>query len=155
MYGGQIQQVASPLEIYHHPVNTFVAQFIGSPPMNFVPVRFERPNVTNGDLRITLSDSIAQAAHQNGSRNLLLGIRPEHLELADPDPAHLHGRVELIEALGTDTFITVQLAGLQDAPSLIQARISPEQNVKNGQEVSLSLTADKIHLFDPQTTLAI
>jgi multiple sugar transport system ATP-binding protein len=91
----------------------------------------------------------------NGDRHLLLGIRPEHLELAAPDPAHLHGRVELIEALGTDTFITVQLAGLQNAPSSIQARISPEQTVQKGQEVSLSLAADKIHLFDPQTTLAI
>jgi multiple sugar transport system ATP-binding protein len=155
MYGGQIQQVASPLEIYHHPVNTFVAQFIGSPPMNFVPVRADLPTLTNGDLRVTLPNKLAQAAQKNGSRNLLLGIRPEHLELANPDPAHLHGRVELIEALGTDTFITVQLAGLQDAPSSIQARISPEQTVQNGQEVSLSLTADKIHLFDPQTTLAI
>jgi multiple sugar transport system ATP-binding protein len=155
MYGGQIQQVASPLEIYHYPVNTFVAQFIGSPPMNFVPVRADLPTLTNGDLRVTLPNNLAQAAKKNGSRNLLLGIRPEHLELANPDPAHLHGRVELIEALGTDTFITVQLAGLQDAPSSIQARISPEQNVQNGQEVSLSLTADKIHLFDPQTTLAI
>ncbi len=155
MYGGQIQQVASPLEIYHHPVNTFVAQFIGSPPMNFVPVRVELPALTNGDLRVTLSNKLAQAAQKNSSRNLLLGIRPEHLELANPDPAHLHGRVELIEALGTDTFITVQLAGLQDAPSSIQARISPEKTVQNGQEVSLSLTADKIHLFDPQTTLAI
>jgi multiple sugar transport system ATP-binding protein len=137
-------------------VNTFVAQFIGSPPMNFVPVQTDLPVVTNGDLRLTLPAASFKAAKQNGGRHLLLGIRPEHLELAAPDPAHLHGRVELIEALGTDTFITVQLAGLQDgAPSSIQARISPEQIVQNGQEVSLSLTADKIHLFDPQTTLAI
>ena len=155
MYGGQIQQVAAPLEIYQQPVNTFVAQFIGSPPMNFVPVQTDLPTVTNGDWRLTLPTALSKAAQQNGSRHLLLGIRPEHLELASTDSAHLHGRVELIEALGTDTFITVQLAGLQDPPSSIQARISPTQTVKNGQEVSLSLTADKIHLFDPQTTLAI
>jgi multiple sugar transport system ATP-binding protein len=155
MYGGQIQQVATPLEIYHHPVNTFVAQFIGSPPMNFLPVRADLPVVTNGDLQLTLPDSLTKAAQKNGGRHFLLGIRPEHLELATPDPAHLHGRVELIEALGTDTFITVQLTGLQDAPEFIQARISPEQSVQNGQEISLSLATDKIHLFDPQTTLAI
>jgi multiple sugar transport system ATP-binding protein len=155
MYGGQIQQVASPLEIYHHPVNTFVAQFIGSPPMNFLPVRAELPAVTNGDLRLSLPARLATAAQKNASRHLLLGIRPEHLELAAPSPAHLHGKVELIEALGTDTFITVQLTGLQDAPEFIQARISAEQQVQNGQDVSLALAIDKIHLFDPQTTLTI
>jgi multiple sugar transport system ATP-binding protein len=155
MYGGQIQQVATPLEIYHHPVNTFVAQFIGSPPMNFLPVRVELPVVTNGTLRLSLPAPMATAAQKNGSRHLLLGIRPEHLELADPAATNLHGRVELIEALGTDTFITVQLAGLQDAPEFIQARISPAQKVQNGQAVALALATDKIHLFDPQTTLAI
>jgi multiple sugar transport system ATP-binding protein len=156
MYGGEIQQVATPLEIYHHPVNTFVAQFIGSPPMNFLPVQTtDLPSVTNGDLRLSLPTNLAAAAQNNGSRHLLLGIRPEHLELAVPDPSHLHGKVELIEALGTDTFITIKLAGLQDAPEFIQARISPEQQVQNGQEVSLAPATDKIHLFDPQTTLAI
>jgi multiple sugar transport system ATP-binding protein len=155
MYGGQIQQVATPLEIYHYPVNTFVAQFIGSPPMNFLPVRVDLPAVTNNDLRLSLSTTKIAAVQQNGSRHLLLGIRPEHLELAAPDPQHLQGIVEQVEALGNETYITVQLKGLHDAPEFIQARVSPEQPIKSGEAVSLALAIDKIHLFDPQTTMAI
>jgi multiple sugar transport system ATP-binding protein len=155
MYGGQIQQVAAPLEIYHHPVNTFVAQFIGSPPMNFISVQTDLPAIFNGDWRLTLPPALAKTVKQNGNRHLLLGIRPEHLTIANSDAAHWHGRIELIEALGTDTFITVQLEGLKNSHGSIQARISPSQAVKNGQEVWLSLTVDQMHLFDPQTTLAI
>jgi multiple sugar transport system ATP-binding protein len=155
MYGGQIQQVATPLEIYHRPINTFVAQFIGSPPMNFLPVRVDLPAVTNNDLRLNLSSHQTTAIQKNGSKHLLLGIRPEHLELAEPNANNLHGRVEQVEALGNETFITVQLAGLQDAPEFMQARVSPDISIKIGEEVSLSLAIDKIHLFDPQTTMAI
>jgi multiple sugar transport system ATP-binding protein len=156
MYQGQIQQVAAPLEIYNHPVNTFVAQFIGSPPMNFIPVQVKIPLLlSNYDFRMTLDEAWESAIKDYEGKSLLLGIRPEHLTLGMPAPKNFCGRVELVEALGTDTFIAVRLRGLEERDVLLQVRVPADKTVTVGQEVWLSLTADKIHLFDPQTTLAL
>jgi multiple sugar transport system ATP-binding protein len=155
MYQGQIQQVAAPLEIYNQPVNTFVAQFIGSPPMNFIPVKVDQSVINNYDFRLALDQRWDKAIHNYDRGSLLLGIRPEHLTLSTPAPEHLHGGVAMVEALGTDTFIMVQLQDLAEPDLTIQVRVPADQIVSIGQEVWLALTPDKIHLFDPQTTLAL
>jgi multiple sugar transport system ATP-binding protein len=155
MYQGQIQQVAAPLEIYNQPVNTFVAQFIGSPPMNFIPVKLETPIISNDDFRLNLDKCWHQAIKDHTGSSLLLGIRPEHLVLDVPAPQNLGGRIEMVEALGTDTFIIVQLHGLKDRDLKVQVRVPADRSMSIGQEVWLSLTPDKIHLFDPETTLAL
>ncbi len=155
MHQGQIQQVASPLEIYNQPVNTFVAQFIGSPPMNFIPVQIQWPLIANNDFRLALNERWNAAIKNHTSSSLLLGIRPEHFTLGIPAPQNLCGRIQLIEALGTDTFIIVQLQGLAEQNLPVQVRLSADQKLSIGQEVWLSLTPDKIHLFDPQSTLAL
>ncbi len=155
MHQGQIQQVASPLEIYNQPVNTFVAQFIGSPPMNFIPVQIQWPLITNNNFRLALNERWGTAIKNQASGSLLLGIRPEHFTLGMPAPQNLCGRIQLIEALGTDTFIIVQLQGLTEQNLPVQVRLSADQKLSIGQEVWLSLTPNKIHLFDPQTTLAL
>jgi multiple sugar transport system ATP-binding protein len=155
MYQGQIQQVAAPLEIYNQPVNTFVAQFIGSPPMNFMPVQVESLLISNNDFRLALDQRWTKSLENYDGGSLLLGIRPEHLTLGTPDPQNLCGRVQLIEALGTDTFIIVQLQGLADRDLQVQVRVPADQALSIGQEIWLSLALDKIHLFDPQTTLAL
>jgi multiple sugar transport system ATP-binding protein len=155
MYQGQIQQVASPLEIYHHPANTFVAQFIGSPPMNFVSVRIQSDVVCSGDWKLSLIPSQLEALRSYNKRDLLLGIRPEHLTMSAPDLQHLHGRVELVEALGTDTYIVVELTSLEQPGQRVQVRVPADQSIVINQEVWLAVAIDKIHLFDPETTLAI
>jgi multiple sugar transport system ATP-binding protein len=155
MYQGQIQQVASPLEIYHHPANTFVAQFIGSPPMNFVSVRIQSDVVSSGDWKLSLTPSQLEALSNYNKRDLLLGIRPEHLIVSTPDVQHLHGRVELVEALGIDTYIVVELTGLDRPGQKVQARVPADRSVVINQEIWLAVAIDKIHLFDPETTLAI
>jgi multiple sugar transport system ATP-binding protein len=155
MYQGQIQQVAAPLEIYNQPVNTFVAQFIGSPPMNFIPVQVASLLISNYDFQLTLDNRWEKVITNYAGSSLLLGIRPEHLTLATSAPQNLCGRIEMIEALGTDTFIIVQLRGLTERDLKVQVRLPADQAVLIGQEVWLSLTPDKIHLFDPQTTLAL
>jgi multiple sugar transport system ATP-binding protein len=155
MYQGQIQQVAAPLEIYHHPANTFVAQFIGSPPMNFLPVRIQSNLLRNGDWELSMIPRQLAALSNYAKRDLLLGIRPEHLTLSTPALQHLRGRVELVEALGTDTYIAVELVGLEKPGQRVQVRVPADRSVSINQEVHLAVAIDKIHLFDPETTLAI
>jgi multiple sugar transport system ATP-binding protein len=155
MYQGQIQQVASPLEIYHHPANTFVAQFIGSPPMNFLPVRIQSNLLRSGDWELSMIPSQLEALGSYIKRDLLLGIRPEHLTLSTPALQHLRGRVELVEALGTDTYIAVELMGLEKPGQRVQVRVPANRAVSLHQEVHLAVAIDKLHLFDPETTLAI
>lgn len=152
MNQGQIQQLAPPLELYNNPANQFVAEFIGSPPMNFLPVQFKAPLlITHPQFRLTLPEVWAPILQKYDGRTLNLGIRPEHLNVSVPAPKNLPVQVELVEALGNDTFITVKLA---EATNL-QARIPPDQVVQIGDRIWLSLAVDKIHFFDPKTGLAI
>jgi len=87
MNQGQLQQVAKPLELYHQPANLFVAQFIGSPPMNFIPVKFSAPLMVSHPLfRFTLPDVWARKLGNYDGRSLILGVRPEHLSVSPPVP---------------------------------------------------------------------
>jgi multiple sugar transport system ATP-binding protein len=156
MNRGQIQQVATPLEIYNHPANIFVAQFIGSPPMNLIPVQVKLPlSIGNNQFRITLPEAWENCLEQSANRSLLMGIRPEHLTLGLPATKNFHGRIETIEALGNDTYISVKILDLEQTDLVINVRVSPDKVVTVGEEVWLSATTDKIHLFDRDTTLAL
>jgi multiple sugar transport system ATP-binding protein len=147
--------VAPPLEIYQRPANTFVAQFIGSPPMNFLPVRLQSDYLVNGDWQLPLLPRQIAALRDYERRDALLGIRAEHLTLAEADPQHWSGRVELVEALGTDTYIAVELTGLDKPGQKVQARLPADRPIAVGQEVWLALAIDQLHLFHPETTMAI
>lgn len=157
MCDGQIQQIAPPLELYNHPANVFVAQFIGSPPMNFLPVSFTPPLlITHPSFRFSLPPVWESVLHNYGNRSLLLGIRPEHLSVGLPATKNLPVQVERVEALGNETFIAVRFVDDgADNPSILQARIAPDTPVRLGESLWLSLAMDKIHLFDPQTQMAI
>ncbi len=152
MNQGQIQQIAPPLELYNHPANQFVAEFIGSPPMNFLPVQVKAPLlISHPQFRLTLPEVWAPLLKNYDGRSLSLGIRPEHLSVGVPAPKNLPVQVELVEALGNDTYVAATL----DQVSTLQARIPPDQLVKIGDRLWLSMAVDKIHLFDPQTGAAI
>lgn len=155
MNAGQIQQLASPLELYNRPVNRFVAEFIGSPTMNFIPVQVKAPLlITHPQFRLTLPETWAIALQKYDGQTLLLGIRPEHLTVSVPAPKNLPVEIERVEALGNETHIAVKFVGTEAATSL-QARISPEQPVTLGEKLWLAIAPDKIHLFEPETGLAI
>ncbi|WP_396134207.1 ABC transporter ATP-binding protein [Chamaesiphon sp. VAR_48_metabat_135_sub] len=156
MNQGQIQQVDTPLEIYNHPANIFVAQFIGSPPMNLIPVQVKLPlSIGNKQFRITLEAEWEELLNQYASRSLLMGVRPEHLTIGLPATKNFHGIVETVEALGNDTYIAVKIKDLEPADLTVQVRVSPDKLVAVGEEVWLSVAIDKIHLFDRDTGLAI
>jgi multiple sugar transport system ATP-binding protein len=150
MERGEIQQLAPPLEIYNAPANRFVAEFIGSPPMNFLPVMVRAPLfLAHDQFRCTLLEDWQQILQFYDGESLLLGIRPEHLSLSPPAPKNLQVQVDLVEALGNETYLTAHIVG--DSQSSLQARISPEYSVRVGESVWLSMAMEKVHLFDPRT----
>lgn len=120
---GVIEQVGSPLELYHQPRNVFVAGFIGSPKMNI----FSGPE-----------------AEKLGAATI--GIRPEHTGVSMTD-GMWKGRVGMAEHLGSDTFIHVHDTGLAD---MITVRITGDIAVKHGDTIYLTPQADQIHKFDAQ-----
>ncbi|AFY83441.1 ABC transporter ATP-binding protein [Oscillatoria acuminata] len=155
MNAGQIQQIAAPLELYHRPANLFVAEFIGSPPMNFIPVQFKAPlSITHDSFRFTLPEYWGTALQGYDGRSLILGIRPEHLSVSPAATKNMKVKVDLVEALGSETYIVGTLPD-HDLPKPIQARIEPDWMVHPGEEIWLAIALEKIHLFDQETGRAI
>ena len=134
---GEIEQLGTPLDLYQMPVSRFVAGFLGSPPMNFIPVR-----LTPGHVDLLNGQSIAHAGE--ASSDAELGIRPENLRIVTPsEPALLRGEVSLIEPLGADTLITVT-----SASSRIIVRVIGSSPLRVGENVGLAWTTQDHHLFD-------
>ena len=150
MNEGKIQQIAPPLEIYHHPVNRFVAGFIGSPPMNFIPVRYVAPlTLTHPQFSLTLSETWAKPLQRYKETRLLLGIRPEHLSLSNSNEQNLAVVVNLVEALGNETYLSVHLA--KDKNSTLQVKIPGDKSIARGDLLHLAIDLNKIHLFAEDT----
>jgi multiple sugar transport system ATP-binding protein len=167
---GKIQQVASPRELYDQPVNLFVAGFIGSPPMNFLPARLEGRQLTTPFGPIELDER--RAAAVAGRDLLLVGIRPEYFEdatLVDdakrPLGSVFRARVDVTEWLGDQQYayipyeapeeITSQLRALSrelDSEELrTQAIVSIDSTsrIREGREAEFWLDSRKVHVFDP------
>ncbi|MGH7910219.1 MAG: ABC transporter ATP-binding protein [Candidatus Dormibacteraceae bacterium] len=141
---GVLQQVAPPREIYDHPVNMYVAGFIGSPKMNFLNVKISGTEASAGGLTIQLP----QAPNITEG---VLGIRPEDLsdEQREGRP-QVQMRVDVVEILGSDQYLYGKLG---DADVI--ARVNPQYKVTQGDLVSLAVDRDRLHLFDPTTEVAI
>ncbi|MEJ6392323.1 ABC transporter ATP-binding protein [Gymnodinialimonas sp. 2305UL16-5] len=123
---GRIEQVGSPKELYDHPDNLFVAQFIGSPKMNVI-------DLPCAELR--LHDAPEGAAH--------LGIRPEAMRLTAPGAGDLDGRVDVSEYLGADIFLIVDCG----AAGKLTMRIDGESTLPPGETIGLSFAPEKRHFF--------
>lgn len=159
MNAGQIQQVASPLELYNYPANRFVAEFIGSPPMNFLPIQVKAPLlIHHPQFRLTLPENWESRLQPHDGRSLTLGIRPEHLSVSLPAPKNLPVQVDRVEALGSETYITVSFAdrtAIDSSSSVLQVRTEPDRPISVGEKLWLAIAPDKVHLFDNETGLAI
>ncbi|WP_417243725.1 ABC transporter ATP-binding protein [Celeribacter sp.] len=136
--GGDIQQIGSPLELYERPANKFVAQFIGSPTMNVVPV-------TGGVNAVTTADGVTIALPHVGDteRAVEMGIRPEHIDVVDINAGHLTGTADVVEHLGSDTNIYVKVDGL--GPLLV--RKHGNIPAKAGDRLGLRIQAENAHVF--------
>jgi len=162
MNAGQIQQIAAPLELYNRPANRFVAEFIGSPQMNFLPVQVKAPLlITHPQFRLTLPQVWESALSRYDGQSLTLGIRPEHLSLSVAAPKNISVRVERVEALGNETQLVLSLiesdplSNPSSAPTVLRARVEPDRMVSLGEELWLAIATDKVHLFNVETGEAI
>ena len=144
MREGVLQQVAPPRELYNSPANMYVAGFIGTPQMNFVPVTVSGQSVKASGFTATLGAA-------SDVDKAVMGIRPEALHESPADgEAVLDMKVDLVEMLGPDQFIH----GDVGADRLI-ARVEPSLRVAAGDRVRLGLNARRLHLFDPDTQRAM
>ncbi|MGB3200863.1 MAG: ABC transporter ATP-binding protein [Nodosilinea sp.] len=151
MHQGQIQQVATPLELYNRPANQFVAGFIGSPPMNMISVQVQAPFLlVHPEFRLSLPSGWDDRLLPYDHREALLGVRPEHLSLALPAPKNIRGQITHLEALGSETYLTVQTKALT-----LLAKVPPDERVGIGDEVWLAIAPEKAHLFDPKSGVSL
>jgi multiple sugar transport system ATP-binding protein len=150
MRDGLLNQVGTPQELYDHPVNVFVAGFIGSPSMNFATVKATEGNdLMLGSAKLILSGAAARAAEQRPKgAELLIGFRPEHLDVANGqgEVVRIPARVDVVEYLGNEELIHAQAEGHE-----IVALIPSERNVKPGEQIELAVPLEKLHVFDPST----
>lgn len=151
MKDGYIQQVGTPKEIYNKPTNMFVANFIGSPAMNFVTGKVQGDQFILGDRTIALPGMYLDELRPYDGKEVVLGIRPEDLhteiivEEAFPDsPFEFY--VEVAELLGHEFILHGSLA---NQPLL--AKVSARNDVKAHETLKLSMDVNKLHFFDPET----
>ena len=182
MLSGVLQQVGSPMELYNNPANLFVAGFIGSPGMNFMPATLD-----DGVAKLPMVDvPLPQEARERigrGDRKLIAGIRPEDFEDATKVDRETQGRgvtfntkLELVEAMGAEFYahFGVRAAQLRSADleelledaggveeksdsgdTVVVARLSPESRARSGEPAELWLDATKLHFFDADSGEAL
>ena len=139
MNAGNIEQLGTPLELYDRPANIFVAGFIGSPAMNFLPV-------VRGEQGLTLTDGTvltADVPSAAGSGSLIAGIRPEHFVVAD---SGIQADVLTVEPTGAETQIMTRIAGRD-----VLASFRDRYDIKAGDRLHLQPVAGKVHLFDEKS----
>jgi multiple sugar transport system ATP-binding protein len=155
MRDGWVQQVGDPMELYNQPANRFVAGFIGSPAMNFAPVRIEQNGAlwAVGDgIRIKVpGPSVEHLGRYNG-KAVTLGVRPEDMRIANGDASDLavDATVEVVERLGSEILLDVAVG-----PTTMVASVEPTATAKVHEKLRLALNPDRLHFFDGETEAAI
>ena len=155
MNKGRIEQVASPIELYERPANTFVAAFIGAPAMNFLPAEVVatdgKPGLKLVDgTQLPLDDGQATRFSQEVGRKLTFGIRPEHIEGGSEGRAVITFAPQAIEPLGPHTLL---IGTLNDAPFTAQVDAHFPAEPETSCQVSCDMS--KAHLFDLETGAAL
>ncbi len=178
MRAGRIQQVGSPMDLYNHPRNLFVAGFIGSPAMNFMPAEIEGDSVKLPLGNVRLPQEARERVGRGEGRNLIAGIRPENFE-----DVHLVGdardrgttfraKIDVLESMGSELYAHFRVesdssidsaelrelaedAGGGEVPMAgeegrIVARLDPASKIKEGEEAELWVDAERLQLFDPE-----
>ena len=155
---GKIEQIGTPQEVYNHPVNQFVAGFIGSPQMNFFNVHYHDGQVSDGKgLNLGIPEGKSKLLNEQGynDRDLILGVRPEDIHAEEafletwPD-AVVESEVVVSELLGA----TIQLYQRVDETEFV-ANINARDVYQPGQKVKMGFDLNKAHFFDKDTTLAV
>jgi len=157
MNQGKLQQVAPPLDLYRAPANKFVAAFIGSPPMNFLPVTAkvssDSVQVVHSEFAIALPLEWKDALSSYNNQTLTLGIRPEHVAIGQT-PNSVPVTVMQMEALGSETFVVGELQSAllpsTQQSQTLQIRLSADYAIDDKSTLQVTFPPQKIHLFDPE-----
>lgn len=155
---GDVQQVASPIELYRNPVNKFVAGFIGSPAMNFCECDAAKDAsevvLDGGSFRLKLPTERARLLAGSIPSKLILGIRPESIFDARtkeaPADSTIEGVVDVVETMGNEIFVQISTGRHE-----LTARLDPELDYRIGQKYRFVLDLSKAHLFDPVTEASL
>ena len=147
---GRLQQVDTPQRLYDHPVNVFVAGFIGSPSMNFATTKSEGKDLMFGGHKLELAGDQARAADSRpDGASVLIGFRPEHIEIAngqETSAVRIPATVDVVEYLGNDELIHAQAEGNE-----IVALLPSDKKVAVGDRVNFAVPMEKLHIFDPDS----
>jgi multiple sugar transport system ATP-binding protein len=166
---GVVQQVAHPQDLYAYPANTFVASFIGSPPMNFVKGRLQNGGIDLGPAVVPLAPRLASTLDK-GRREVTVGLRPEAfvavsaMDAAPTVDESLRGEVDFVEQLGSEAFVYFRVPGvdvLETAERPIElagalcARLDPRTRLEPGDPVELRIEPELARLFDTASGVAL
>ena len=162
MNHGAVQQVNKPLNVYSHPINKFVAGFIGTPPMNFINVNVENKNrdvfLNEGSFEIMLNKDMAKVVTENNyvGKEIVLGIRPEDIEdklyaTNIQENSTLFSIVEVVEPMGADAYVHFTTK----KGNAFVARLDAHDQVKISEELEIVFDINKIHLFEKDTEKTI
>ncbi|MEM6666800.1 MAG: sn-glycerol-3-phosphate ABC transporter ATP-binding protein UgpC [Pseudomonadota bacterium] len=152
MRHGKIMQAGSPEELYRTPANMFVAGFIGSPPMNFLPVDIVTEGgstmLVGSDLKLPLNDAVVARLGNQRDKSIMLGVRPSAFQRSEDGTIDLP--IILSEYIGSQSVLTSELCG-----QTVHVEVSTLKPIHAGEHIRFALDPDDIHLFDPKTEAAI
>ena len=155
MRDGYIEQVGTPMNVFKHPVNTFVASFIGSPPMNLIPAKISKKElIFDGGTRIPVPKHLAKKVH-NGQK-VVFGFRADDLTpvghgIHDAGQSgEIHLQVDISEPLGTETILYTQIGGQEAIGKMFDPR-----DIVVGEELDFHIALEKAHLFDAATLRSV
>jgi multiple sugar transport system ATP-binding protein len=157
MSKGLVQQVGTPKDLYNAPINRYVAGFIGSPSMNFLRGQVGADGTVSAgeNFRLQLSKERAVAAQRKGSKDVWIGVRPEHLLIErNPESATknvIKGTVEVVEPQGATSILQINIG----EEKKIIAQINEQWGRVAGEKLTLTVASELIHLFDPNTDESI
>ena len=144
---GEVRQFGSPLELYQHPDNKFVAGFIGSPKMNFLPCDIVHGGRDGAVIRVHGGDAIATTCRTNGhldSSSYTVGVRPEHLSADGAGDGRIAGKVVTTEQLGAESWIYLDIG----QPDLLVVKAGADHKAQPGEDLSVGVPAGACYLFD-------
>jgi multiple sugar transport system ATP-binding protein len=155
LHGGKIQQIDTPMNLYDKPANLFVAGFLGSPAMNLMCGRLHcdggwRLEMAHASLVMRHAPVQAPMLEAWIGREIVLGVRPEHLQPADTNEAALSAMVEVIEPVGNEVFLNLCCNSVP-----LVSRVAPGQVPAQGSTIHLGLAHDCLHFFDPESGMRI
>jgi len=152
MNAGKIQQVGTPLEVYDKPTNVFVAQFIGTPPMNFLDatVADGGARLDAGKFSLPVPQTLRPVTNSRNGQKVLVGIRPENILLSPKkgrgETARVSGTVEMVEPIGHEAIVYARIGDV-----LVVTPFDTHSTPLVGETIELAIELEALHLFDPAT----